>query len=87
MDKKYIVFDEEGSLCENEFLVLRKGDVVSTMTIRSYIQNILHILDWNINPETGEKLSAGQRLNLRLSADRATDLFEEWLSSSNTITE
>jgi len=72
-------------LSEGSFFVLREGDLLGAMTLRSYVSNALQILDWNIDPTTGRELTRQQRDYLEEIADGAADLAVGWSNKPSKI--
>ena len=83
-EHKYNVYKHEPvteigtKLVEGSFFVLREGDPLALMTLRSYVSNALQVLDWNIDPTTGRELTRQQRDYLEEIADGAADLAVSW---------
>lgn len=86
--------DEEGERPEvlehDEVFVLRRGDVLATSALRSYVSNILTMLDTDRALRTSGRsdgiLDEHEREWLRELADDVTDLAERWeLDSSRKL--
>jgi hypothetical protein len=88
---KYFVYkntapNEIGVRLEEEtFFLLRDQDAVSVMTLRSYVSNVLQILDWGLDPTTGEPLTDEQREQLSMRADGVHALAEKWSMQPHKI--
>lgn len=84
---KYKVFKNPSPIPMDEaaFFLLRDQDALATMTLRSYVSNILQILDWGIDPTTGEPLTDVQREDLMSRADGAHDLADEWAKKPHKL--
>ncbi len=74
---RYIVIDSEGEVDPEDCVVLRRGDVASLMTLRSYVQNLLQIIDWGRDTE-GDALSFEDVQRLRCLSDDLQGLADEW---------
>lgn len=67
------------------FFPLIKGDALAVMTLRSYANNCLQILDWDIDPVTKEPLTRAQRNHLEQLGQDAMDLAEKWANDPNHL--
>lgn len=87
---KYIVYknyppNPTAKLDEDTFFVLRSSDALATMTLRSYVANILQVLDWGKDPVTGDPLTDEQVEELAKRADGAHVLADEWAKRNQTL--
>jgi hypothetical protein len=93
VEKKYEVFKAatrnpdriSTRLGEGSFFVLREGDALALMTLRSHVSNALQILDWDIDPTTGRELTKTQRDYLEEIADGTADLAVGWSNTPSKI--
>lgn len=72
-------------LDEDTFFVLRANDALATMTLRSYVANVLQVIDWGRDPVTGEPLTDEQVEDLAKLADGAHTLANEWAKRNHKI--
>lgn len=70
---------------EGTFFLLKDQDALGSMTLRSYAANALQILDWGIDPTTGEPLTDDQKEQLSLRADGAHMLANAWAKKLHKI--
>lgn len=89
---KYLVFKApvdgmflSDALDEETYFLLRDQDALATMTLRSYVSNVLQVLDWGRDPTTGKPLTDEQREQLSLRADGAHLLAERWSKKPHKI--
>lgn len=67
------------------FFPLIQGDALAVMTLRSYSNNCLQLLDWGVLPVTGNALSQRERLHLEQLGQDALDLAAEWAKIDHHI--
>ena len=60
------------------FFPLIRGDALAVMTLRDYANNCLSVLEWGINPISGERLVEEQRVHLRELCEDAMQLADKW---------
>lgn len=70
---------------EDSFFVLRAGDALATMTLRSYVANAFQLLDWDVDPTTGLTLLKDQSEHLSDLADGVTILANNWAKRPHKI--
>lgn len=88
IEGKYTVFHNteiSKKLEDGSFFLLRDGDALAAMTLRSYAANALQLLDWNLDPLTGKPLTKKQKADLVERADGANALADEWALKPHKI--
>lgn len=69
------------TLAPDEVFVLKRGDVLAVSALRSYVQNILLLLDLDeglVRSGRGRVLDADEQLRLSFLADDLTSLAKDW---------
>jgi hypothetical protein len=60
------------------FFPLIRGDALAVMTLRSYANNCLSVIEWGMNPITGDPLLPHQVAHLRELCEDSMQLADAW---------
>jgi hypothetical protein len=64
------------------FFPLIQGDALAVMTLRSYANNCLQVLEFGINPVSGDPLSPLQQQHLEQLGQDALALADKWAAEA-----